>query len=99
MISRLYFGNTSAPTPAPVILVDTHDGFDGKHHGEKRRRKERLHNQVEQAFRDAFEAKPQMVPMPAVQARNDEPLMEFVFPAYREVVEDDEDEELLLMTP
>jgi len=85
---------------AAATTIDTHDGFDGekKHHERKRKARERLHNQVEEAFRAAFEKAPQP---PPVMARNDEPLVEFVFPAYRESMkadEQDETEEWLLLT-
>lgn len=80
--------------PVTVISIDTHDGFDGKKH--KKREKERLHNQIEEAFYAAFGGRPVMPVVPVI-VRNDEPLVEFVFPAYHEV-EDDEDAELLLLT-
>lgn len=82
--------------PVTVISIDTHDGFDGKKH-KKREEKERLHNQIEEAFYAAFGGRPVISTTPAIVARNDEPLVEFVFPAYHEI-EDDEDAELLLLT-
>lgn len=81
-----------------AVTIDTHDGFDGKKPNEARKRKERLHNQLEEAFYDAFGGRPVL---PPVMARNDEPLQEFVFPAYREspvVDEDDEEAAALLLT-
>lgn len=83
-------------TPAPVVRIDTHDGFDGgKEHSKKREAKDRLHNQVEEAFRRAFEK-------PAVQADAAyfDPLQGFIFPAYRELPKDDDndDEDFLLLS-
>jgi hypothetical protein len=80
-----------------VSSIDTHDGFDEKKHSEPRKRKERLHNQLEEAFYEAFGGRPVL----PVMARNDEPLQEFVFPAYREnpvFDEDDEEAAALLLT-
>lgn len=91
-----YYGNAYWGTgAAAVIIVDTHDGFDEKRHEAKRKQKERLRGQMEEAFRRAFE--PDRIVTPTI-ARNDEPLTEFVFPAYREQpVEDDEEEAALLL--
>lgn len=95
-----YYGNAYWGTglAAPVVVID-HDGFDEKkRHDGKRKAKERLHNQLEEAFYDAFGGRPVM-PVAPVIARNDEPLVEFVFPAYREKpIEDDEEAELLLLS-
>ena len=92
------FSESAFDFGAVVSSVDTHDGFDGKKHHDGRKRKERLHNQLEEAFYDAFGGRPVL---PPVMARNDEPLQEFVFPAYREspvVDEDDEEAAALLLT-
>lgn len=77
---------------APVVTVDTHDGFDGKHHRKKREQKERLHNQLEQAFRAAFESPRPVAPVVARKS-DDAPYEPFIFPAYREQPIEDDDEE------
>lgn len=90
-------------TPAPVVRIDTHDGFDEKHHVKKREAKDRLHNQVEEAFRRAFEKPAAPAPVQADAAHFD-PLQGFIFPAYRELpkveddVSDNDDEEWLLLS-
>lgn len=92
-----YYGNAYWGTGgvAPVIVID-HDGFDGKKHRVKREAKARLHNQLEEAFLDAFGGRPPV--LESVIARHDDPLERFIFPPYHEVPLDDEAEEWLLLT-
>jgi hypothetical protein len=92
-VPTLGYGTNAIPT---VVTVDTHDGFDGKKgkHERKKRETERLHNQLEQAFRSAFAEKPQVIAAKP-QVRNDVKPVPYVFPAY--VEEYDETEELMLL--
>lgn len=98
--SQTAFDFGTAPPPV-VITIDTHDGFDGgKEHSKKREAKDRLHNQVEEAFRRAFEKPASPAPVQADAAYFD-PLQGFIFPAYRElpkVDDDSDDEEWLLLS-
>lgn len=97
-IPGLSYVDETQRTAAVITAIDTHDGFDEKHHVKKRDAKERLHNQVEEAFRQAFEKPPAPVPVQADAAYFD-PLQGFVFPAYRELpkVDDDSDDEDFLL--
>ena len=88
------WGDSWGSISPAVVTIDTHDGFDEKKN-RTREKKERLHNQLEEAFYEAFGGRPVLPQM----ARNDEPLKEFVFPAYREspVVDDDDEEAAALL--
>lgn len=82
---------------AAVVTVDTHDGFEGGgKHARKKREQERLHNQLEAAFRSAFEKKPEVA---QIIARNDGAIEPYMFPAYVEekIDDDDEEAEMLLL--
>ena len=85
-------GGSTGITPTPVVEVDTHDGFDGKHHRKKRDQKERLHNQLEQAFLEAFKGPEPVAPLVA-RRNDDEPYEPFIFPAYRDQPIDEDDDE------
>lgn len=75
-----------------VRRIDTHDGFDRKH--KRKEEGERLHNQIEQAFREATGGKVLVyTPTPIV----DDPLERLTFKPYPRPEENDDDEWLLLI--
>lgn len=79
--------NSTGIAPPPVVVtIDKHDGFDSKRHRKKHEEKERLHNQIEAAFRQAFEKR--VVQAPVGKA----PIL--IWEAPKEI--DDDDDWLLL---